>query len=82
MVNAIPIVGWALSFAVNVSLAIPFWICWTICGIGSTYFKFLPQEWQSIPFWNCVGLFISISILKLIVVPRLASVSQSSGKDD
>lgn len=85
MINALPIVGWFLSFAGNVSLAIPFWICWTCCGIGSSYFDFLPECWQSIPFWNCVGIFMSVSIIKTVFVPKLASVSQSAdaktGKD-
>ena len=78
MINGIPVIGWLLSFAVNVSLAIPFWICWTCCGIGVTYFDFLPIQWQAIPFWSCVGLFISVSIIKTVFVPKLASVSQSA----
>ena len=32
----------------------------------------------SIPFWNCVGLFIVISIIKGALVPTLASVSNSN----
>lgn len=78
MVNVVPIFGWFLSFIANVSLAVPFWICWTLCGVGSLYFTFLPPQWQSIPFWNCVGLFICVSIIKTVFVPKLASVSQSA----
>lgn len=75
MINSIPVLGWAISVVCSISLAIPFWICWTLCGIGDRYFDFLPVEWQVIPFWDCVGLFIVLSIIKGLV-PQIASVSQ------
>ena len=81
MINALPVIGWFLSAVANVSLAVPFWICWTICGIGETYFNFLPSQWQSIPFWNCVGLFISMTIIKTVFVPKLASVSHTANNE-
>jgi hypothetical protein len=81
-INSLPIVGWILSFVGNVSLAVPFWICWTVCGIGQLYFDFLPTQWQSIPFWNCVGLFLSVSIIKAVFVPKLAVVTQTVKKDE
>lgn len=76
--NALPVVGWVLSAIASVSMSLPFWYCWTLCGLGSLYFDFLPSQWQSIPFWNCVGLFISVSIIKSVFVPTFASVSQSN----
>lgn len=78
MENAIPIIGHAVSLAVNISLAIPFWICWTCCGIGESFFPSLPDRWRAIGFWNCVGLFMVASILKAVLVPKLASVNQST----
>ena len=82
MLNAIPVVGWFLSFVFSVSAAIPFWLCWTACGIGRTYFDFLPAQWQSIPFWNTVGLFISVSIAKAVFVPKIVNVSQTNNERD
>lgn len=82
MINAIPVLGWLLSFIGNVSLAIPFWICWTACGIGATYFPFLPPVWQVIPFWNVVGLFVSVSIIKTVFVPKLCSVNNSNDNEN
>lgn len=64
MINKLPIIGWLLSFVASVSLSIPFWICWTHYGIGAKYFYWLPEVYQHIPFWNCVGLFIVLSIIK------------------
>jgi len=75
--NAIPFVGWILSAVFSISLSIPFWFCWTVCGIGSRYFQFIPTHYQVISFWNCVGLFIVISILKSALTPKLVDVTQT-----
>ena len=78
MLNAIPIVGWLLSLIFSVSLAIPFWICYTVCGLGVKYFYWLPKVYQAVPFWHCVGLFICISVLKSMLVPKFSSVSNQN----
>jgi hypothetical protein len=78
MLNAIPFLGWFLSLFFSVSLAVPFWITWTVCGIGEDYFYFLPTVYQKIGFWACVGLFMVLSILKAVLIPRLASVSNTN----
>lgn len=78
MINALPGIGWVISFFISVSLAVPFWIAWTACGIGDTFFYFLPPVYHAPGFWSCVGLFIVISILKSVLIPRLASISNNS----
>lgn len=78
MLNAIPILGWFLSLLFSVSLAVPFWITWTACGIGETYFYWLPPVYHQIGFWACVGLFMVLSILKAVLVPRFVSVSNTA----
>ena len=78
MLNAIPIVGWIISAIAAVSLSFPFWLCWTVFGTGEMFFDFLPPEWQSIGFLRCVALFISISIIKQVFVPKFVSVNNSS----
>ena len=75
MLNAIPGIGWALDFVLKVSLAIPFWLIWTVFGLGEKYFGFLPPVYQTPSFWNCVGLFIAVPILYLIFVPKIVTVS-------
>jgi len=77
MINKLPIIGWLLSTVGAVSLAVPFWICWTVCNTGSRYFYFLPEVYRSIPFWNCVGLFIVIAIIKGTIIPKIFHVSNS-----
>lgn len=78
MLNAIPILGWLLSLFFSVSLAVPFYIVWTACGIGETYFYFLPPVYHQIGFWSSVGLFMVLSILKLVLVPRFVSVNNEA----
>ena len=80
MLNAVPFIGWLLSLLFSISLAIPFWFCWTACGLGQKYFYWLPPVYQHIGFWSCVGLFMIISILKAILVPRLVNVNNGTEK--
>jgi hypothetical protein len=80
-INAIPIFGWFLSLLANVSVAVPFWFCWTSCGLGAQYFYWLPTIYQAVPFWHCVGLFIIIGILRKSLTPKIVSVSQSNSND-
>ena len=78
MINKLPFIGWFFSFVANVSMAIPFWICWTVCGIGPKYFYWLPEVYRSISFWDCVGLFICAGIIKGTFIPNFANVNQSN----
>jgi hypothetical protein len=77
MLNAIPFIGPIIALIINISLSIPFWIAWTCCGIGETYFYFLPERYYHIGFWSCVGLFTVAGILKCFV-PSICSVSSNS----
>lgn len=81
MINGIPVVGWLLSLAISMSLALPFWLCWTVFGIGQRYFYFLPPVFHEIAFWNVVGLFLVVGILKGVLCPQLFSRASSSKKD-
>mgnify|MGYP003405926414 CR=1 FL=1 len=76
--NSIPIFGWLIDLALKTSLAVPFWFFWTFCGLGQKYFYFLPNVYHSVPFLHCIGVFSIISILKVVLVPQFASVSNSN----
>ena len=84
MLNAIPVVGWILDFLCRASLAFPFWLIWTVWGVGQKYFYFLPEVYLTPGFWNCVGVFIVVGILKTVFVPKLASINneQKIGTSD
>ena len=77
VLNALPIVGWFLSTFCAISMAIPFWFCWSYCGLGTHYFYFLPPVYQSISFWNVVGLFIIIWTLRSLL-PKFASIENKA----
>ena len=79
MLNAIPVLGWFLSFAFAASLAVPFYFMWN--HLAPIYFAFLPVVYKSLPFWDCVWLFMTLSILKHLV-PTLVNVSQTNNNKD
>lgn len=64
MINKLPLLGWIISAIANISASVPFWFVWTKCGLGTKYFGFLPDVYASPGFWNTVGIFIILSILK------------------
>jgi len=76
MLNGIPFFGWIISLLVNISMAVPFWFCWTYYGIGTKYFYFLPSVYQVIGFWACIGLFTVLGILKSLLWPGAIVVSK------
>jgi len=78
VINKIPFFGWFLSIVAAIGLAVPFWFCWTVFGLGPKYFYWLPAVYQSIPFWDAVGLFIVISIVKGTLTPKFARVSNTT----
>ncbi|MEK7090809.1 MAG: hypothetical protein AAB930_04455 [Patescibacteria group bacterium] len=78
MLNYIPILGWLMDFGFKASLALPFWLTWTVFGLGKKYFYFLPEVYHEPGFWNCLGLFIAVPILYGIFIPKLVAVSQTN----
>ena len=76
MINAIPFLGWFLSAFFATSLAIPFYFIWN--ALAPTYFYFIPLVYQHLPFWDTVGLFMILPILKTMLFPKFASVSNNA----
>lgn len=77
MLNNLPIIGWILDVVFKASLSLPFWIVWTLCGIGAKFFYFLPAVYLHPGFWECVGVFMVLGVLNGFV-PKFASVSQDN----
>ncbi|MCY3857931.1 MAG: hypothetical protein OXG25_03360 [Gammaproteobacteria bacterium] len=78
MVNAIPIIGWAISFVLATLLAVPFWFVWSYLGIGEM-FGFLPVALQTPGFWATVGIFMCLSIFRAVALPRGLHVGDKNG---
>jgi hypothetical protein len=78
VLNAIPIIGWIISFILSASLAVPFYFIWN--SLAPTYFYFLPDVYKQLPFWDTVGLFMIIPILKHMLVPTFVRNSTTTTK--
>lgn len=76
MIYSIPVIGWLIGVFFHTCLAIPFYLLWN--SFAPVYFYWLPEVYQDIAFWDCVGLFIIISILKAVLLPDLSASSSSS----
>lgn len=79
MINSIPVIGWLISFFLSASLAIPFYFIWN--SLAPTYFYFLPDVYKQIPFWDTVGLFMIVPILKHMLVPTFISNTNKIDKE-
>lgn len=82
MLNFIPVSGWILDLFLKMSLAAPFWFIWTVWGLGEKYFYFLPKVYHGPGFWDCVGVFMVVPILRLIFVPQIVSVTQKNTNNE
>lgn len=80
MLNYIPVIGWIISFALSFFVAIPFYFLWN--HLAPTYFYYVPKVFQSIPFWDCVWLWMIAGMLKMLLIPKLASFSQTNKSGD
>lgn len=78
MLSSIPIFGWMLSAMISMSLSVPFYFIWN--RIAPVYFYWLPKVYLDIPFWDCVGIFMVVPIVKWLLTPSFVSVSQTNGK--
>ena len=69
------IMGIFINMAANVLIAVPFWLLWTVFKIGAKYFYFLPDLYQNIPLWNCIGIFLCVGMVKLLFAHNSATVN-------
>ena len=78
--NAIPVIGWLITLFLTASLAVPFWLAWTVGEVGKTFFSFLPAVYQAPGFWSIVGLFISIGTLKMVLLPSFGATQTNNNR--
>ncbi len=76
--NSIPVIGWSIDLFFKASLALPFWLIWSVFGIGAEFFYFLPKVYHTPGFWDCVFLFIVVPIFYKIFIPKLVYISNSN----
>jgi len=59
--------------------AIPFYFAWN--AVASTYFKFLPEVWWKVPFWDIVAILLCAKFVGEIInnlTPKIISISQDN----
>ena len=64
MIKKQTLIRWMRAFGICVLLSIPFWVLWTALGLGASCGSFLPRQFQSISFIDCLGLFTVLGLLK------------------
>lgn len=72
----IPILGWFIGFLLNLFLAIPLYYLWEY--VTPKYMPFIPDLYQSIPFWDIVWIIMLVSIIKHVFLGGIFSTSSSS----
>ena len=72
------IVGILINILIDVLVALPFWLFWTVFGIGSKYFYFLPDIYHSVSLWHCIGIFLCIGMFRMIFVKSSTNVNTKS----
>ena len=80
MINAIPVLGWLISFVLSVCISIPFYFLWN--WLAPIYGYWLPRVYLEVPFWHCVGLFMLMPMVKTLLVPKIASASADAKAKD
>lgn len=79
MLNKIPIIGWVLTVIAAIGLSVPFWLAWSVGGIGRIFFSgYIPAQFVNPGFWQIFGLFICLGIFKWIlscITPNFVEVN-------
>lgn len=76
---AIPVLGWFIAILIGLCWSIPFYFLWN--SVAPTYFYWLPRVYHQLPFWDCVKLTLTISMMKVLLFPTM-SVNNSNGKKE
>lgn len=67
----VPIIGWLISFILNLFLTIPTYYLWNY--IAPKYLYFIPEKYQVLPFWDILWIIMLISIVKYVLFSGLLS---------
>lgn len=57
----------ALSLSVTAALSTGCWLLWTVEGLGTTYFGFLPPIWQVVSLRHMIGLFALFGVVRAAI---------------
>ncbi len=57
-------------------MSTPVWLLWTVFGLGTRMFGFLPPAWQSVSLPEVIGLFLLVTAVRLAVSSISAEFKQ------
>ncbi len=77
---SIPLVGWIIGPVLATFWAIPFYVLWHGFRIREM-FPMLPEYLLNIGFWNMVGLFLTVSVLKCLLIGGIVTVTVNNKAD-
>ena len=64
-----------MNLVLNTIIASLFWLFWTVFGIGTRFFGFLPKIYLNISLLCCMGIFVCIGLVKLLIISKSPSVN-------
>ena len=79
MFSVVPFVGWVIDFILNFCLAVPFYFCYN--AIADKWLFFLPENLQTVGFWESVALFFVASLVGALIqriTPTIVKVDSSA----
>ena len=50
-------------------LAVPIWLLWSVCGLDTRLFGFLPAVWRSLSLLDTVALMLTFAIVRTALSP-------------
>ena len=82
MWSKLPVIGWLIALLFTISTAIPFYYLWNY--VAPKYLSEMPIIYQQLPFWDIVWIFLTISIVKHILIGSSfkSTVNNKNNKKD
>jgi hypothetical protein len=77
---AFPILGWFIMPILSALAAIPFYVLWHGCNVKK-FFMFLPDVYLNAGFWDMVFLFLTLTMLKSLLLPSFDITNKVKTKD-
>ena len=77
---AFPILGWLIAPLISACAALPFYVLWHWFNVKK-FFTFLPDVYLNAGFWEMVGLFLVLSMLKSLLLPSLTNNNTVKTRD-
>lgn len=80
MWSKLPVIGWLIGIVFSIFSAIPFYYLWNY--VAPKYVYQIPEVYQNLPFWDIVWIFMTISIVKHVLIgSSFKSINNNKNKN-